>query len=351
MSSSFRASLITHHHLDGFYYIWAAVVTVVFPLLFTQTLGLCAAVLPYLPAADGLAVTRLTFHSVKVYWTLPSARDIADCGIAFTRVTVAPQFDRYRIMEDFPVPEYSATFANLQPGLYEVSLQSGDREGGLGESGEAVQFRLQGLLPVGQNETIDWSKDPNGLNTATEEIVIVCLVILFWILAIIWFFAKWAKIRVIEPRYFDYKFLMRYDKAFALRNTVISGATGGPRRSSCRSVAMMANGAAISNARFSISAASTRNNPIDDNDDEDDEDDLMQPLSSGFPVVFHPSSRRPSYVPARRPSCLPGVGVPRQQQQYNNHRRPSQDVRIHLNELFEMQDGRLKLARDSISSV
>jgi Domain of unknown function (DUF4808) len=171
-----------------------------------------------------------------------------------------------------------------------------------------------------QNGTIDWSRDPSGMTgTATEEIVIVCLAFLFWIVAMLWFFAKWAKIRVIEPRYFDYKFLMRYDKAFALRNTVISGAASSvPRRSiGGRSVTGLPNG-----ARFSISAASTRNGA----------DDYDQLSGNAFA----------SFSSARRPSCLPV--------RHYNH-RPSQDVRIHLNELFEVQSGRLKLPRDSISSV
>ena len=171
--------------------------------------------------------------------------------------------------------------------------------------------------------SIDWSKDPNGgSGVRTEEIVIVGLVLIFWIVAICAFCLSWKKIRVIEPRYFDYKFLMRYDKAFALRNTVISATvTSGPRRSvGGRSIIFMPNGASGA-ARFSFSGASMRNNG----------EDLPECNVPG------PSSRRQSFL---NPACAS-----------RTRRMTTHDTRIHFDELFELRNGRLQIARDSIASV
>ena len=114
--------------------------------------------------ADGVAVTRLASPcsgggacsfgvrggggggAIRVYWT-PAA------DAAFTRVILAPHFDKYRIMEDFPVPGYSATFEGLQEGRYAVRVQSGDGDGAVGESGPALEFDLQSSLSVGESKT------------------------------------------------------------------------------------------------------------------------------------------------------------------------------------------------------
>lgn len=173
------------------------------------------------------------------------------------------------------------------------------------------------------NGSIDWSKDPYGwTGVRTEEIVIVSLVLAFWVVAIFAFCLSWKKIRVIEPRYFDYKFLMRYDKAFALRNAVISATvTNGPRRSlGGRSIIFMPNGASGA-ARFSLSGASMRNN------DED------------LPEFNHPA---PS---ARRQSVFLNPAS------ISTRRMTTHENRIHFEELFKLRNGRLSIARDSIASV
>lgn len=140
----------------------------------------------------------------------------------------------------------------------------------------------------------------------TQEIVIVSLVIVVWIVVMCVFMTKWAKIRVIEPRYFDYKFLLKYDKAFAVRNPVISGTVlNGPRKSIAPSLNALRIGAGGPRAS-GISAASMRN----------------------FDTIVECYDHQVLHVPTQpsRPLLLP--------LRIQNHRH-SHDVRIELSHVTE----------------
>ncbi|XP_055342905.1 uncharacterized protein LOC129591316 [Paramacrobiotus metropolitanus] len=233
---------------------------IVLCILTSMTIRRSSAVNPanYFPAPTGLDAEVLNNHSIRVFWR---PREYYRASSSY-RITLYPEYADYRITKDVPGTSASAVFEHLMPAaVYNVTIQSGHNDY-FGKKGEVVTVKLEKpdkIDSAGRNVTtpdgLSWLEMSASTTPKTEEIVIVSLIVVFWIFVICVFTSKWAKIRVIEPRYFDYKFLLKYDKAFAIRNQAISvGGANGPRKS----IAPSMTGIRITAARHSIAVPSMR---------------------------------------------------------------------------------------------
>lgn len=108
---------------------------------------------------------------------------------------------RYRVLSDISGSALSATLANLLPSTqYRLVLTSYHNSTAIGSSPEIFFHTPSNYGAMGH--VVSTENTPVTL----EEICIVVIVLCVWMLAIVLFFNRWGKIRMLEPYEYNFKY-------------------------------------------------------------------------------------------------------------------------------------------------
>ncbi|XP_037084739.1 uncharacterized protein LOC119105378 [Pollicipes pollicipes] len=153
------------------------------------------------PVPANLTIRHSTPYTVCLTWTLgaplPGSAPLA------LQVIYRPINASYRVIADVRGHQRSVTLDNLRPETqYRLVMTSSSNGSPIGTS-PVIFFHTPPTLPLGI------LRSPHGEHTdvlSAEEISIIIIVLGVWMLAIVLFFNRWGKIRMLEPYEYNFKY-------------------------------------------------------------------------------------------------------------------------------------------------